>query len=263
MRIPILSFVLFVAVGSPTWGQNRGATELSFGVPRFEVASIKANTSPGGFSWRILPGGRFVARNVPLPILITRAYGIAADHLQQVPGWAWSSRFDVDAVAADRDSAPKQIEQALQALLTERFSLVVDRRTTGARAYALTLSRNAHGPNLRRTQRGCSDAEPCRLNIQKARVAGEGQPIAALASTIAVITSTLVIDRTGLAGLYDFTLDWSVDQSQASPAILGGDDTSIEAVFRAVEDQLGLRLTPETTTKEVIVIKHVERPTPN
>jgi uncharacterized protein (TIGR03435 family) len=67
---------------------------------RFEVASIKPNTS-GGQNVRIgiQPGGRFTATNVPLAMLIRNAYRLQQFQLVDPPKWADEERFDISAKA--------------------------------------------------------------------------------------------------------------------------------------------------------------------
>jgi uncharacterized protein (TIGR03435 family) len=63
----------------------------------------------------------------------------------------------------------------------------------------------------------------------------------------------VVVDRTGLAGSFDVELDWSADQP----------DSDKPSLVAAVQEQLGLKLEAERGPVEVIVIDHVERPSPN
>ena len=59
-----------------------------------------------------------------------------------------------------------------------------------------------------------------------------------------------VIDRTGLKGRFAFRLDYAVRANEERPD-----------VFRAVQEQLGLRLVPSTAPVEVVVIDHLDKPT--
>ena len=74
------------------------------------------------------------------------------------------------------------------------------------------------------------------------------------------IGGRLVVDKTGLTGKYDFTLKWTPDMGQ------GADPPSTDAgptLFTALQDELGLKLQPTKAPVDVIVIDHVEMPTPN
>jgi uncharacterized protein (TIGR03435 family) len=76
-----------------------------------------------------------------------------------------------------------------------------------------------------------------------------------------------VVDRTGLAGTYDFSLQWDDAPVKEGgvpgldvPGTPGVDHGSI---FTAIQDQLGLRLEPERAPIEVIVVDRIDRPSPN
>ena len=80
-----------------------------------------------------------------------------------------------------------------------------------------------------------------------------------------------VIDRTGLTGGFDLALYFDnrpipgVGPGGGLRTPPGADPTPADAVsiFTALEEQLGLKLEPQTAPAEVLVIDHVERPTPN
>lgn len=70
----------------------------------------------------------------------------------------------------------------------------------------------------------------------------------------------MVIDKTGLGGVYDFELHWSNDNLGSLP--IEGD--SFPLLFTALQETLGLRLQAEKVPVEIIVVDHVERvPTEN
>ena len=76
-----------------------------------------------------------------------------------------------------------------------------------------------------------------------------------IASTLANYgAERAVIDRTGIAGIFDFQLKW-VNQPTGN-----ADDVSF---FTALKEQLGLKLEPGTAPVEVLVIDRAERPDPN
>jgi uncharacterized protein (TIGR03435 family) len=77
-----------------------------------------------------------------------------------------------------------------------------------------------------------------------------------------------VVDQTGLQGRFDFTLNWTPDETQF--AALGAriqpptDDPSAPPnLFTAIQEQLGLRLESTRAPVDVIVIDTVDHPTPN
>jgi uncharacterized protein (TIGR03435 family) len=73
-----------------------------------------------------------------------------------------------------------------------------------------------------------------------------------------------VVDRTGLPGRYDFTLEWMSDETQfggAGPK--DNPDSTKPDLFAAIQQQLGLRLEATKGMVNVLVIDGVERPTDN
>lgn len=69
------------------------------------------------------------------------------------------------------------------------------------------------------------------------------------------VGNRLVVDETGLKGTYDFVLN-GVSMRPAP-------DESVTSIFTALQEQLGLKLEPQKAPVEVLVIDHVEKPTPN
>lgn len=74
-----------------------------------------------------------------------------------------------------------------------------------------------------------------------------------------------VLDLTELEGLYDFTLEWSLDGGQMAAAlgITREEDPSRPSIFTAVQKQLGLKLEPARAPIDVLVIDYAEKPSPN
>ena len=65
-----------------------------------------------------------------------------------------------------------------------------------------------------------------------------------------------VRDRTGLAGHFDLDATWTPDSRPPGPQAFGVGPTT----FTALEEQLGLRLLPETGPVEGLVIDRAEKP---
>ncbi len=99
--------------------QARGKTE-------FDVASIKpAAPNREGARVRTLPGGQtFTASNVALKNLIMTAYSLRADQISGGPAWVNSDGYDIEA-KANRPSRPEELMLMLQALLADRFKLIL------------------------------------------------------------------------------------------------------------------------------------------
>jgi uncharacterized protein (TIGR03435 family) len=77
-----------------------------------------------------------------------------------------------------------------------------------------------------------------------------------------------VIDRTGLTNRYDFTLNWTPDQSQfaqmgARIEPVTEDPNALPTLYTALQEQLGLKLEPTKAATDVLVIDHIEMPAAN
>src|SRR6187431_3483747 len=91
--------------------------------PAFEVVSVKPHTSGDGrWMMTMQPGGRFVAINVPLRLVIRTTFNLQDDQIVGAPEWLDADRFDINAKAPD-DIRPEQIAPMMQALLADRFRL--------------------------------------------------------------------------------------------------------------------------------------------
>ena len=73
------------------------------------------------------------------------------------------------------------------------------------------------------------------------------------------LAGRLLVDRTGLTGLYSWTLTWSPQRLGASP----DPDATGPSLFDALKEQLGLRLQPAKAPTPILVIDALTPPTPN
>jgi uncharacterized protein (TIGR03435 family) len=263
--------------------------------PTFEVASIKPDKS-GDRRAGIMnsPGGRFTVKNVPLRMLIRIAYKIDDSQIIGGPAWINSERWDIEAEAsssphedlakmseAQREAFMEQQRLRLQSLLEDRFQLKIHREKRERPVYALVIAKG--GPKLKEStavpggpQTGPSGLKPrqMRMSMSRGQVTAYGVPVSALAEQLSNQLGRPVLDETGLKGNYDFTLQWTPDESQGQMFRVpeegqqaGGNPPPPEAVgpsvFTAIQEQLGLRLKPEKGPVDVLVIDHVEQPTEN
>ena len=100
---------------------------------QFEVASVKLHTSADQRMMMVAqPGGRFVAVNIPLRLLIRTAYQLQDDQIVGGPRWLATDRFDIEARAEDTGAAiHPQLLAMLQSLLADRFKLTTSSREAG------------------------------------------------------------------------------------------------------------------------------------
>ena len=245
--------------------------------PAFEVVSVKLNPNndvPEAIA--LAPDGSVRFTGFRLRTLISMAYrseGLQRfDQIIGGPSWIGVDRFDIAAKAgdqADPKAAPTRVPERLRTLLRDRFRLRVHIDTRNMPAFALVMAGRDRkpGPRLRESTVDCpaagapaTDAEPdrwCGIRVMGGVIVGRGVPAGQLAGYLSGIAAVdrHVTDRTGLAGRYDFRLEYS-------PAFLepGGAGPSI---FTALTEQFGLTLQAETAALPVLVIDSVEKPTPD
>ncbi|HEX4278244.1 MAG TPA: M56 family metallopeptidase [Bryobacteraceae bacterium] len=237
--------------------------------PSFEVASVKPTPvarsgNEYGTYFRTLPGGRFSAENVPLLMLIARAYGVDRNQVSSGNWLRSDDRYDIESKANDQDPrlkaaeaagrAAKQVLQAqmLQTLLEDRFKLAIHHETTVASGYALLVAKG--GPKLK----SATEVRPGDGSISagKGRLSGQKAPLSMLAGHLSSLMERSVVDETGIQGAFDFNLEWTAEETPANPS-------SAPSIFTAIQEQLGLKLEARREQTETIVIDHVEKPDAN
>ena len=271
----------------------------------FEVASVKTNTSgPMMSAMRTVPS-EFRMTNIPLRIIITAAYRLSNFQLVGGPGWLDSERFDIIA-KAPAGSTPDQTTLMIRGLLADRFKLKVHSETRETQVYALVLARSDGklGSKLSKSTDDCekilaerraaaaaaraggagpvpftmpgpNEKPVCTMSMRPLQVTNGvpvlsfragGQPIQVLVSQVSSMLNKRVIDRTGLTGLYDFEMEFSMRTQMPLTTQGAGGTTPVApiddgpTVFDAVRE-LGLKLESEKGPVEHLVIDSVEKPT--
>jgi uncharacterized protein (TIGR03435 family) len=280
MRIVLVALLLSAAVAIAVTAQEKDAT--------FEVASVKANRSgDGNGTLRGLPGGRVQATNMPVRPIITFAYQLAGYQLIGGPGWLTTDRYDVIAKLAGEPSAapaalpgvntPNPMQLALRHLLEDRFKLKVHRETREMDIYALVMAKpgGGPGPGLKPTTQDCAAAaaaaqrpgaappgtpgQPfCGIAGSPGRVRFAGLPAASFPAAFSAPAGRMIVDRTGLAGSWDFDLVFAPEARgpDAPPA-----DPNAPSFFTAIQEQLGLKLEATKGPVDVVVIDSIEKAT--
>jgi uncharacterized protein (TIGR03435 family) len=254
--------------------------------PTFEVASVKPSRDGGPYT-RVLPG-RLVITYSSLRDLIALSYGVRTEQIAEGPSWIASDHYDIEATAVGTTSGSQIAGAMLQALLKDRFKLVLHRETRQLPVYALTVARN--GLKLQPAKEGsCTPFSPDAPPLPPAPNAprlfpcghprtgasglnwtleGRGISMEALAASLSrVDLHRSVIDKTGLTGTYDVLLKWTVDP--LTPAALDNPSAPPAAddlpgpLFISLREQLGLRIESAKGPVEVLVIDHAERPSEN
>jgi uncharacterized protein (TIGR03435 family) len=304
-RVLIVVVCAAAALVAPSVADLRAqAPAPSSDMPKFEVASVRPNTSNDGkVMLGIQPGGRFNAVNVPAWDLIRQAYNLQRSQIVGGPDWLETARFDVVAKAEGdiRGAGPGgpvgPLNYMLQDLLADRFKLAVHRETRELPIYALTFARDDKklGQGLRASKADCEafrgrasrggpgapggpdargrgalapgERPTCGMMVGPGQVMAGGMPIRNLALMLSQMTQRIVEDRTGLTGNFDIDLTFTPERMPQGPLPPGVQlppiDPNGPSVYTAVQEQLGLKLESTRGPVEVLVIDHVERPTPD
>jgi uncharacterized protein (TIGR03435 family) len=282
----------------------------------FEVASVKPSKSndPPYSNFPLGPGdvyvpngGLFSASNFPLVTYILFAYKIIGNQgqylLPQLPDWAKSERFDIQA-RAQTDPGKDGMRLLVRGLLAERFNLAMHQETREVPVLAFVLSKPGKtGPSLRPHL----DSAPCPTNAPNPsqqptaqmpgpsqtatggfpalcngifgmppnktgnqRIGGRNLTLKFIADSLSYDSGRPMIDKTGLTGTFDFTLEFATEigppfetgpppppgaEHQPGPA-----GPSLE---EALQKQLGIKLQSYKAPMSVYVLDHVERPSEN
>jgi len=248
--------------------------------PLFEVASIKPNVSASDVVALGPPvGGRFTATNVSLRMLIMRAYKVKNFEISGGPGWINSDRYDIVAGAAENNVSEARFKPMLQALLEDRFQLIVHRETRQMPIYALQPTKN--GPKLPEPTGSCvkpgSPPPPTPFTLcggfhmDAGRLEGRRISMAQFVTALSNFLGRPVIDKTGYAGAFDVHLESTFDGIAGfngggfGAPVLPSDavDSSRPTIFAAIQQQLGLRLESQKGPAEILVINHADKPAAN
>lgn len=229
--------------------QSRTATKA----PAFEVASVKraAGGGPPGDIPRNMDSspGSFVMRNVPLRYALEWAYDLK-DFEISGPDWIISDdRYDIIAKAAG-PATNEQMRPMLQTLLLERLKMKVHRETRQLPVYVLLPGK---GPA--KVKPASPDGEAT-LSGAATGAFFHNQPISRFTFMLTRRMDRPVLDKTGLTGVYDYTIDLSGLGFNGQPP---QDPTAGPSIFTAVQDNLNLRLEAQRAPIEVLVIDQVDR----
>ena len=236
--------------------------------PSFEVATIKP-TAPGEQRHAFVVQGRsFKTINFSVAGLISICYGVQDKQIVNAPDWMSSERFDIDA-EPDVPGLPnkQQLMTMVQKLLADRFQLKFHKEKREMSAYVLTVAKS--GNKMTKTDAGPNDLPGFGFGP-----VGTLRVFRANMDDFTEFLQSQVLDRpvvnqTGLDGRWNFVLKWTPDESQfvgrglTVPPPPADSADAPPPLFTAIPEQLGLKLDAEKTAVDVMVIDHVDHPSPN
>nr|WP_198137604.1 TIGR03435 family protein [Terriglobus sp. TAA 43] len=202
--------------------------------PSFEIASVRVNHSEDLRGDHVdifsrLPGGRFVATNCALKVLIGYAFHAQWYVIEGIPQKLRSQHFDINA-KADGARPLDQYAGMVQRLLEERFSLRAHWETRKAPVMYLVLDKPGKlqpakygdcpkGPFIPGAPRPGppTDASCGGLNSDPGNTKGYSLTTGDLADSLSWFAQKTIIDRTGLTGKYDVKLRWAPQFDEIQP----------------------------------------------
>lgn len=269
------------------------AVGVAFGQaqPSFEVASVKPSAgrdfNPNLMGMRGGPGTadpeQIAYTGVTLKNILLGAYGVDSYQVSG-PGWLDQERYDILAKIPS-GTTEEQFNAMLRNLLAERFNLTSHHVTRELAVYELVVGKNglkmkeadlniSSEPvsNIGADKNGCLELPPGHP-IMAGRVTDRGSMcLTARMKSTGELAAFLagpplrnpVVDKTGLTGKYEFTLEYSQDR-RSSP---GADPlaTVVDTGPNIVDSvqQLGLKLESKKAPIDVLVIDHIDKvPTGN
>ena len=282
--------LVFGLVNAPkTRAQEQAATPGASASHIELIVKSDAGDAPRRVGMMYSPTG-FKAMNTTLQALIQEAYGVQANQIAGGPDWIKTAPFDVEIGSEDDKSAPsglgnsppriileQSLEQSrirnqrlLQAALAERFKLALHPETRELSTYALVVGDD--GSKLQPAKPASSYPDPVKdpdgralntsfritLDGSQSGLEARGMSTSDIASYLARELGTVVVDKTGLAGTYDFSFNWKSDGNANLNTPVS--DASASALASAIQEQLGLKLEPVKGPAQVLVIDHAERP---
>jgi uncharacterized protein (TIGR03435 family) len=238
------------------------------GALEFDAVSVKPSNpnSTNGTVVGVTSGGTLHVVNATLKDLIETAYDVRSFQIEGGPKWADATKYDVDATPGARPrgaAAPPpgwtNVRFKVQALLKDRFQLLLHRETRVGSIYSLVIARSGiKSSGLSATQ------SPHRgINAGQATMLGEAASMADLAYKFSRLLQRQVVNNTGLDGNYDFKLEWTPDPGPSAPNGQPVETSAGPSLFSAIQQQLGLRLEAAKGPVDILAIDRVEKPSEN
>jgi len=264
----------------------------------FEVASVKPTTAPD-YSQGVRatqsggPGtadpGRWTCDHMPLHSLLMTAYKLQPFQLS-APAWMQTEHYAISA-KVPAGATFDDLRVMLQNLLTERFRMTVHRESREVAGYELVVLKD--GPKLKQSaplKEGELEVPPPPAVRPKIVLGEDGYPVVpaglnmamtlgfrartqAVRQTMDTLAQSLssqigrpVKNATGLPGKYDYSIFYIYHGAGAPPLpppdttpVNPAADPSGPTIFKAIQDQLGLKLEPKKISVEFLTVERSEK----
>lgn len=221
----------------------------------FEAAELRVNPSSEGRPSVHLANGALTMRNIPLRILLAEIYLMTPDDIVG-PSWLSDVHVDLVAKAPSHDASDADLREMTKALLRERMKMVARLEPQPRTVWALEVWKGRHKLKPSTAPARPEDADCQRRSAETGvRFVCQHMSMAEFAHEIPEIagryTDQRVVDRTGLDGWWEFTLEWTPSADLETNGGL--------TLFAALQSQLGLQLESKKLPVPVLVIDSMER----
>ena len=245
----------------------------------FDVATIRP-TPPPDATFHVSVSSpphssRFEATNLPIKALLQIAYGFDAP-VVGAPDWVANTFYTIqarsdeaaDARLAGLTANEVRLEKrnAIRVLLAERFGLKMHLETRNTSIYNLVVDKGGVKmqavPPPPPPANGEAPPPPPPADVKAhgsqhgLEFDGSNASMRAIAAALSSMVEAPVVDKTGLTGTYNYTLQFGRDWSERDP-------DSWPSIFTAVEEQLGLKLEAVHESVPNLVVDHITKPTEN
>ncbi len=232
-------------------------------VPTYDVATIKPNNKGGYNSSIWTHDASLNTENVLLVDLLQNAFGTRRSQILGLPGWAESTRYDINAKIVDPDMAalkklnPEQRRAMLRAFYEERFGLKWHYEIRMMSSYELVVSKE--GPKFKHAGGDINNSD---TSMNNSDLTATNISMPSLTDVLSQEVERPVVDKTGLTGKFDLKLKWT-REGKAGQQETGQDSNAPPSLFTALQEQLGLKLQPGKDPVQTLVIDELSPPTEN
>jgi uncharacterized protein (TIGR03435 family) len=238
-------------------------------VIQFEVATIRPDKASDGPRFVGHSPTGLTVKNMPVLFLLREAFGLEDDRILGAPAWVKTDRFDIEAKVGESD-IPRlkaltidQRRLMLRPFLENRFNLRFHYENKVLPVYALVIAKG--GSKMKEFKPPGDPATNGLRYIGRGHLEARGTLMEFSVSVLSQQVGRTIVDKTGLRGKYDYTLEWEPDDA---PPMAGGDnglpvDSGKASIFTALQEQLGLKLEPQKEPISVLVIDQIEPPSAN
>jgi len=242
-------------------------------LPQFDVISVKPH-KPGDNMVRVQWGDTdYHATNMTLKIMISNVYGVKSWLVFGLPSWAESAHWDIDAKVSAPDMTvmkkltAEQRRVMIGSILKERFGLVVHQESKVQPMFVMTVMPG--GPKFKEsaapppTPEGEKPKPHGGWRMGPGTLSAKEMSMQSLADSISYQVERTVIDNTGLTGKYDMEMKWTPEERATATTDNGVDGDAPPAIFEAVKEQLGLKLSADKAPVPTVVVDKIEQPEAN